>query len=470
MSTDSRADRPKARFGLWEFAALIIFSGAFALWTPQLKSRYQAWQLERANEQLLMSAAQADLDGVSEAIAAGADVQARVVPGGRTALYYAVDRGDQRLLERLLRAGAAPDQTFLLQPDDTPTALEVAVRRGRIDLARRLVELGADPDGPTPRNGVPLILSAALGNVEMAETLLGLGADVNAQSSVGFLKLPGKAARLQLADSTTPLYAAVTARHQHPVRLRIVRLLLERGAAPLSETLAARAMDRAAYLSDGQLADLLRECGIEPGPREAAALNKLDEIKRLVHAQPSILTTRYRPLTTRYRARGQTLLGVALHQGSSEVARFLIEKGAPLDGIEGSGQTMLHYAARGGDADLIRLLAARGLEVDARDDDHNTPLTGSLVWTSLEAVDALLDAGADVNAAGSGGLTPLHLAASCDRTDVMQLLLSRGADPAIPDDRGVTLIDDVPFSAKVRKILQEHGLSPGERGPVGETR
>ena len=72
MSTDSSADRPLARFGLWEIAALIIFFGTFALWTPQLKSRYQAWRLERADEQLLTSAAEGDLDSVSEAIAAGA--------------------------------------------------------------------------------------------------------------------------------------------------------------------------------------------------------------------------------------------------------------------------------------------------------------------------------------------------------------------------------------------------------------
>lgn len=232
-TTGSRADRPFFRFSLRGLAALVAVVGAaFAVWAPRLEERYQARQMAEANERLLASAADSDLESVSEAIAAGADLKARASPGGRTALSYAVDRGDLQLLERLLQAGAPPDATFL-QGYDSLTALEVAIRQGKADIASRLLELDADPNGPTVRNGIPLLLCVALGEIEMAEMLLDFGADVNGWNESGrYLDLPGQAGRLQLSARKTPLYVAVTVNHPHAVRVRMVRLLLERGADP----------------------------------------------------------------------------------------------------------------------------------------------------------------------------------------------------------------------------------------------
>jgi ankyrin repeat protein len=183
---------------------------------------------------------------------------------------------------------------------------------------------------------------------------------------------------------------------------------------------------------DTQVGDLLREIGVPYGPREMAAFNRLDDLKRAVGEQPDLVKERFR---SPFAGEGPTLLGIALEKGHRDMAKFLIEAGAPLDTVVYQNMTLLHMAARGGDPELIRLLVARGLDVHARDRYQDTPLR-DIAWAGKpDAIAALLEAGADVNTRGMNDYTPLHTAVSNNRVEIVRMLLAAGADATIPDSR-----------------------------------
>jgi uncharacterized protein len=220
----------------------------------------------------------------------------------------------------------------------------------------------------------------------------------------------------------------------------MVQLLLEHGADPNSQAAIYNAMDLAIRASNGKIADLLKKHGAEYGPREAVALNRMAEVEAMIQADPSIVTSRVRPMGGARPGWEPTLLGVAVRFGHRELASFLIKHGAPLDSIEGLGGTLLHQAAIGGDPYLIRLLVDHGLDTNARDDHQDTPLHDA--WNApAVATEALIEAGANVNAVGITGNTALHIAVAHGRVEIANLLMAAGADPELANARGETAIE-----------------------------
>ena len=201
-------------------------------------------------------------------------------------------------------------------------------------------------------------------------------------------------------------------------------------------------MDLAVHRTEPEVADLLVELGVPYGPREMVAFDRLPELQQAVDQRPAVMRERYRPLYGVHPGQEPTLLGIALSRGLREVSLFLLDRGHPLDTVEGVGKTLMHMAALGVDPDLIRLLAERGLDVNAQDDFGDTPLLDCLSNTashaSRDTISTLIEVDADVNARRIDGATCLHVAVSSERADVIPLLLAAGADPAIPDENGQT--------------------------------
>jgi ankyrin repeat protein len=166
-----------------------------------------------------------------------------------------------------------------------------------------------------------------------------------------------------------------------------------------------------------------------------AAFNRLDELRRAVGEKPDLVKERLRTPWAHRPEQRSTLLGIALLKRYREMAKFLIEAGAPLDTREYAGLTPLHLAAGGGDPELIRLLVARGLDVNARDEDQTTPLHCILNYAGNpgdpDAFTTLIQAGADVNARTTRGGTPLPRAVDRNRVDIVRILVAAGADPTI---------------------------------------
>lgn len=129
---------------------------------------------------------------------------------------------------------------------------------------------------------------------------------------------------------------------------------------------------------------------------------------------------------------GETPLEAAAQVGQREIARYLLDLGAPLD---------LCTAAMLGMTQDVRnaLKADRGL-AQAKG-AHDIPvLYYPMLHGEVKVAELLLAHGADVNA-GDGVLTPLHGAVLFNRPDMVRWLLDNGAWPGFRDYNGKSPLD-----------------------------
>lgn len=217
------------------------------------------------------------------------------------------------------------------------------------------------------------------------------------------------------------------------------------------------------HVCKGELAQHLIARGAKLDAHAAAHQGMLDELRRIVDANPSVVHERG--------GDGQTPLHFA---ATPEIAAFLLDRGADLNArdidhastpaqwaVHGRPDVVRFLLSRGaepdvfmacaiGEADLVRrMLAADPTLAHAKVTPERfpaappaaghiylftigtgaTPLHAAAQAGWAEVAALLLDAGADVNAPGGyDDATPLHSAAWHERPDVARLLLDRGAD------------------------------------------
>jgi ankyrin repeat protein len=75
-----------------------------------------------------------------------------------------------------------------------------------------------------------------------------------------------------------------------------------------------------------------------------------------------------------------TPLYLAALNNCTEVARFLLEKGANVNAKSQDGATGLHIAAQKNNLELVKLLLANNADSNAVDSKHRTPLDRALQW------------------------------------------------------------------------------------------
>ena len=64
----------------------------------------------------------------------------------------------------------------------------------------------------------------------------------------------------------------------------------------------------------------------------------------------------------------------------TEVARFLLERGANVNAKSQDGATGLHIAAQKDNLELVKLLLANKADINAVDSKHRTPMDRALEW------------------------------------------------------------------------------------------
>ncbi len=201
---------------------------------------------------------------------------------------------------------------------------------------------------------------------------------------------------------------------------------------------------------------------------------------------------------------GHTPLSLAAQLGQSEVVRFLLSKGARVNGTAGAGFTPLMWAAnRPRNTTVVELLLAGGADVHLRNRDGETALKRAAMSSAADAAHLLLRAGSppdtldvwgwspltiaayDGDAATAAELlkagakpdltgrdaTPLMLAAERDADGVARLLLAHGAKVDLRNSRGKTALmvaSERGYLAVVRLLLQ-HGADPRIRTRGGDT-
>lgn len=305
------------------------------------------------------------------------------------------------------------------------------------------------------------------GKVELAELLIGQGADVNSRGD----------------DGMTALHAAAIGG-----KAEMVDLLLKDGAkidaregSFAGNEYGPTALDESLFHANSDAADRLIKAGATSSFWSDVAMGKLDA----VHAALA------KDVTFANRPDGleRTPLMYAAVNGQTEVAKVLIEKGAVLHRPKhGRQEPALAWSVRYRHIETARLLLQAGADpnemsfnlyeapINLLDPDKpeelpyykllieykadlsrtnvrgRAPLHQAVTRNNLKMLDLLIAAGADVNQLtssdrspcgprGGDGFTALHLAVAGGNADTVQHLLQTGAKVNQEDATGQTALD-----------------------------
>ncbi len=343
-------------FGHTEVAELLIQNGAridARAYDAATKRDYTPLNCALANEHYQTARA---------LVAHGADVTF-TAQGDRPLLYYALLGNDKDLVETMINKGSrAP-------------ALHLAAFRGELAKVQSLCAAGTAVDARDEAKWTPLDWAVSGGQRDIAEFLLGKGADVSAKG---------------LFDET-PLHIAA---HAVAGSRESVELLLSHGASVNAVT------------SRGN------------SPLHYAARRSVPIVEALL-AQGAKIDARNRD--------GKTPLYLSVEKGDKETSEFLLAKGADINAGENYNRTPLHEACRTGRKDLAELLLAKGADIGARDKFGWTPLHRACAAGQKDVVELLLAKGADVNAGADRSQTPLSLAENAGYRQIVDLLRQHGA-------------------------------------------
>lgn len=288
-------------------------------------------------------------------------------------------------------------------------ALQVAAIKGNSKIVQILLKHGAAIDQKNIYNKTALIVAAEFGHLHIVEILIKNGADINAGDSYNFTALHN-AAELGYTD--------------------IVRLLLSSGATPtITDNMQLSPMYHAASMGHIEvIIELLKHRPIadyithpQTTPLAMAAGNgHIPAMKVLLDAGEDINVISP--------ADGTTVLHYMALEGRTDVTEFLVNSGASLNAKDINQRTPLHFAAEKGHAEIIKLLLRAGADVDSGDDQLLTPLHHAIRAKQLASVAALIEGGANVNARTSIMMTPLHSAAGNLNEEMVQLLINANAE------------------------------------------
>lgn len=339
-----------------------------------------------------------------------AEVNAPQVDGA-TALHWAVQANNLEMIEMLLGAGAAVSAAS----KSGATPMQLAAMNGHAAIIERLIRAGADPNAPLSQTGdTALMMAARTGKVDAVKVLLDRGANVNAKETWG---------------GTTALMWAISERHSD-----VAKVLVERGADLNAKSNFVPSASGRGFEGTAPVA---------PKPDQA-----IEE----------------------FASGWMTPLMFAAREDDLESARILIQAGADVNAVGGDGKDALGLALFDGSYDVASLLVDRHANVNHADAQRFTPLFWAMDRRNMETapnfpwmitidplpvIQKLLDAGADPNTLvnntprarmrdGSPRIvfaTALMRAAFSGDMELVKLLLAHGADPHIQSrDRETTLM------------------------------
>ncbi|MCB2184432.1 MAG: ankyrin repeat domain-containing protein [Desulfobulbaceae bacterium] len=356
---------------------------------------------------------------VEELIRNGVDVNS-MYPGDRqTALQKAGFGGDTRVIELLLKKGAAVDGIPLepitalgwaVQQNHTQAVrlllahgaepnrgvagysfLNYAIRNQNAEIVAALLKGGADPNKRIHRPELPLMVAASMGNHEIVKLLLEAGADPD----------------YMLPNGQTALVVAVQRGHAE-----CVGVLLAAGAKLIGSGFSGKGLLTLAATGENQeiVAMIKKAAQSEMRPdsdgkfsfrnryfdlNKALRENRIDDFKKmiLIGISPDSTTDRG---TTLLQGICMKSLGTLVQRlDVIDTVRFLVENGADINRPSSDGTTPLMNAAWTGQIDLVRLLIKSGAHIHAVNKSGHNALYSAMTKGREEIIDVLLSAGVE---------------------------------------------------------------------------
>ncbi|WKY07621.1 hypothetical protein Q1695_007241 [Nippostrongylus brasiliensis] len=313
-----------------------------------------------------------------------------------------IDHRVETVVEDDLRHGANLDGLILL-----------ASAAGLADLLAVLVRIRGSTNFATEQDCTPLMEACAAGNVRSVKCLIDLGADINAYS----------------ITQNTPLIYAAAAGQEKVVRMLIenkcdLDLRNENGHCALMEAASAGHLNIVKLLiqSGAKAVFVNMNSEFKESPLTLAAYKGYtDVIEYLLSLNDYDRSTRDEEL--------HTALMEAAMDGHLEVARILIQAGAPVNLTSESYESPLTLSCCGGHAELAKLLIDAGANIEETNDENYTPLMEAAREGHVHVVKILLENGAQVNATTDETMeTALTVAACGGFTEVLDVLVKNGGD------------------------------------------
>ena len=172
----------------------------------------------------------------------------------------------------------------------------------------------------------------------------------------------------------------------------------------------------ALYMRRVEIADLLVSRGAEVNIWTAAARGERAVVERELKANPALLAS--------YSSDGWTPLHLAAFFGHTDLAEFLVDRGADVQAR--SANTMcnfpLHAAVAGRHAEVAAILLTHGAEVDGRQAGGYTALHSAAANGDESSILLLLAHEAKRDLQNEEGKTPMDLARERNQPRAMELL------------------------------------------------
>ena len=399
-----------------------------------------------ADHTLIMAARRGDVSGVQQALAHGANVNAKTQEDW-TALMAASFAANRAAVVRLLLARGADVQA---RNGRGLTSLMYASGAGSEPVVRLLLTHGADVAVQDTDDGTTALMFAA--SAPITRLLLARGAAVETRDRTGWTALCHMAA---------------------PDNLASARLLLEHGARANA---ADGGMAPLMAASTPRMMRLLIAHGARVEARDRAGWTALLWAAKRGDETAAIrfLLAHGARLNATRAGRSALYYAVEIYDGTATV-RLLLDHGARVNMTNGSGWTPLNNAIQHGNVPAVRLLLEHGARVNAGwDAQGGTPLINSL-YSSEEGAEIrklLLKYGADVNQADRAGQTPLMAAIEQKDTAMMEALLRRGARVNAHDQEGQTALMRAAEGNNrlpLVKLLLKHGAAIDAADRKGRT-
>lgn len=316
-----------------------------------------------------------DFRTVTEILAQDRCFATKLLPSGKTPLFFCMEQGSIDIARLLIAKGAHPNQ--LNHSGESPLNLCV----GKSDLvgAALLLEHGADPNLKDGFGDLPLAWACLNNQQAMVRELIDWGADVNC------------ALEHEPTDPPNDYYDVT----------RQVLETLNGRLAPMNLS------ERRELMTSTLLIEL------------AASLGHWDIVRTLIHHGANV-----------NECRSTGILSWATIWQELDCITELIELGCDVNQKDRDGYTPIYWASYIGHLEACRLLLEHKADPNVGiDQNGHNELIRACEFGHLEIVCELLRFKADPNFEANDSMTPFMIACFYGKLDVMMVLLKAGVDP-----------------------------------------
>ncbi|KAF8343296.1 ankyrin repeat-containing domain protein [Amanita rubescens] len=210
--------------------------------------------------------------------------------------------------------------------------------------------------------------------------------------------------------------------------VKIVQILLKRGADINTQGPYGNALQTALYARNNEIAKLLLEQGADVNAQgvyhgsalQAALSGGNSEIVR-------ILLDRGADVNAQGGDYGNALQA-ASYRGNNEIVKVLLEQGADVNAQGGYYGNALQAASYQGNNEIVQILLEKGADANAQGGHYGNALNAASYEGKSKIVKVLLEQGADMNAQGGYHGNALQAASHKGNNEIVQILLEKGAN------------------------------------------